>query len=102
MRCQSGQLPPHRFGVCVCGIVARLGLEPTVDRVTREWTSALRAMESDFYITAMASIWYTLTYTEDTVDATDAFRDGFWYETMHARTRVRMLYPCPCREIIRK
>ena len=48
----------------VCGIVARLGLEPTVDRVTREWSSALRAMESDFYSTAMTGvcIWYTLTY----------------------------------------
>ena len=64
MRRQSCQLPPHRFGGGVCGIVARLGLEPTVDRVTREWSSALRAMESDFYSTAMTGvyIWYTLTY----------------------------------------
>ena len=46
---------------CVCGIVARLGLESTGDRVERDWTSALRAMESDFYSTAMTGIWYTLT-----------------------------------------
>ena len=62
MRCQFGQLPPHRFGVCVCGIVARLGLESTGDRVEPEWASALRAMESDFYITATAGIRYTFTH----------------------------------------
>ena len=46
----------------VCGIVARLGLESTGDRVKPDWASALRAMESDFYNTATAGIWYTLTY----------------------------------------
>ena len=49
-------------GVGVCGIVARLGLESTGDRVEPDWASALRAMESDFYITATAGIRYTFTH----------------------------------------